>query len=58
MRESKNETDDTGRSLTDKNSRTSVLSKSLTALSQNVSCGSKNTAKGASGDKIDKTGKY
>ncbi|KOC68168.1 hypothetical protein WH47_03326 [Habropoda laboriosa] len=54
VQESKNESSISGRCLTDKRSRSSVLSKSLTTLSRKISYGSKNTAKGASGDKMDK----
>ncbi|XP_026667273.1 uncharacterized protein LOC113464001 [Ceratina calcarata] len=53
--ESKTEPSDVGRSLPDKNSRSIVLSKSLTMLPQKISYGSKNTAMGASDEKIDKS---
>ncbi|XP_076668878.1 uncharacterized protein LOC143369166 isoform X2 [Andrena cerasifolii] len=44
-----------GQFLSDKNGRSTILSKSLTTLTQKVSYGSKNTSKGASGDKMDKS---
>ncbi|XP_031367512.1 uncharacterized protein LOC102676234 isoform X1 [Apis dorsata] len=53
--ENKNELDVPCRFFSDKNSRSSILSKSLTTLSEELSQKSKNTAKGASGDKISKS---
>lgn len=56
--ENKNELDVPCRFFSDKNSRSNIFSKSLTTLSEELSQKSKNTAKGASGDKISKSGKY
>ncbi|KAG6797296.1 hypothetical protein HZU73_07366 [Apis mellifera caucasica] len=53
--ENKNELDVPCRFFSDKNSRSNILSKSLTTLSEELSQKSKNTAKGASGDKISKS---
>ncbi|XP_076279689.1 uncharacterized protein LOC143208780 isoform X2 [Lasioglossum baleicum] len=53
--DNKNEPGLQGRTSTDKNPRTTVLSNSLTTLSQKISYRSKNTCKGASGDKINKS---
>ncbi|KAK1136333.1 hypothetical protein K0M31_000894 [Melipona bicolor] len=50
-----NESDVPGRCLSDKNRRSNNLSKSLTALSEELSHESKNTAKGASGDEINRS---
>ncbi|KAK9298598.1 hypothetical protein QLX08_008095, partial [Tetragonisca angustula] len=53
--ESANESDVPGRCLSDKNRRSNTLSRSLTTLSEELSRESKNTAKGASGDEINRS---
>ncbi|XP_033178472.1 uncharacterized protein LOC100740186 [Bombus impatiens] len=52
--ENNNECSIPGRSLSDKNSRSNILSKSLSTLSEEISRKSKNTAKGASGDEMNR----
>lgn len=55
--ENNNESSIPGRSLSDKNNRSNILSKSLSTLSEEISRKSKNTAKGASGDEMNRNGK-
>ncbi|XP_043529098.1 uncharacterized protein LOC122538791 [Frieseomelitta varia] len=53
--ESTNESDVPGRCLSDKNRRSNTLSRNLTTLPEELSHESKNTAKGASGDEINRS---
>ncbi|XP_015435317.1 PREDICTED: uncharacterized protein LOC107190927 [Dufourea novaeangliae] len=52
--DNRSETGTPGRTPTDKYARSAIVSKSLTTLSQKISYGSKNTSKGASGDRINR----